>query len=172
MATGETSFTSKGLNVKKSSLAPLPNGEYELRLIGSSLEVGKNADPGKMPYVRAQFEIVGHNFASGKVRTQTVWFGTGMKPGKDGIRNPERASGIVGFAKSAGVDFDIGFVEMDDGSGATETCLNPQQLKEYLSGLDGTVVKARLKVDKGNAQYAPGNKVDEFIPTESAVTFG
>lgn len=173
MATGDQSFSSKGNSPKKFSISPLPPGEYELKLNTSSLTTGKKDEPGKMPNIRASFEIMGHAFESGKARTLTVWFLTDMTPSpKDGIRNPERGGQILDFSKAAGVDFDIGFVEVDNGSGGTVSCLNPQQMKQFLEGLDGTTVKAKVKIEKANGGYEASNKVMFFIPSENPVTFG
>ena len=100
MATGDSSFSSKGNTPKKSFPPPLPAGEYELKLQASSLTIGKKDEPGKMPNIRASFEMVGHNYPSGKARNLTIWFFTDMTPSpKNGVIMPERADQFLGSRK-------------------------------------------------------------------------
>ena len=42
------------------------------------------------------------------------------------------------------------------------TCLNPQQMKQFLETQDGVVVKAKVKIEKASGRYEASNRSGLF----------
>lgn len=163
----------------------LPPGTYELKLMSEKAEE-KKSDPidkatgkpkvdknGKLkvivPYVGGfYFETTDEK----KTRTYHSFF-LSLVPGSDGILNPNRGGGIAEFAQATGNgDFEPSVVEgqLEDSEGQDVPFLNPQEIIEFLKGLDGTIVKVVIKNEMNEYQGKKELKhqIDYFVAEDAA----
>lgn len=174
MAKGQKTFSSSGRKVVKLEFKPLPPGEYELKLNAKTLEIKTAAGPGKLPYINASVEALGTGGDSGKNRRVYHRFFLDTTPSKkDGVSMVERGAGLVAFARAGGVELDgIPVVAKtkinDDGSSEEHEILDPKAVLEFLKGLDGSVISAKVKVTPADGNYGPKNEIEYFIEGEPA----
>lgn len=161
--TGETTFTTRGRNTAKQEFKLLPNGEYELKLMGSAAEVKCKPEPGSVPYVQCTFQVTGSNR-----KIYHLFFLT-LRPGKNGQAMIDREDQLLGLRDVLGVDADFSIETVqakDKMTGELEPAqiLNGKQFADWLKGLDGTLVKAFIKTEPAMGGYPAKNKIGRFIP--------
>lgn len=159
--TGERTYSTSGKTPVRDTFPPLPAGNYELTLLGETVEVGKSDKVGSMPYVRVRFQVA---LPEGKTRKVSHFFACDTRP-RFGSPPPDKADGICGYAKALGEEFTGGMVEVPDEQGQNVLCLDPQDLAAYLRGKDGMVTKAHLRIKKAKegSGYSDDNSVSRFI---------
>lgn len=159
--TGEKKWSSKGRETKKSTFEPLPPGEYEFKILGSTFEKRKKQEPGSIPYVTGRFEVMGQD----SKRLLFPMFFLGVDAGKDGVANVERANGLLGLSQAVAQELDASIRTLKNKDGADVNILNPDDVVNWLKSLDGTIVKAVIKVRK-QKDRDPQNEIVNFVPAE------
>jgi hypothetical protein len=163
MAKGEQSFKAGGDKAKKRTFDPFEAGDRDLKVMAETVEI-KKADPSKknpkpVSYINCAFEALGTALEEGgKNRRVYHRFFTKMEPGKDGIVTPETVDQINGLLRALGREVDLPIVEE-----AGQKVVSPLAIKKFLQSIDGEVVKARVGIQKGTAEYPdPKNVIKEF----------
>lgn len=162
MATGEKTFSTAGRTVT-TGLPPFPQGDYELKLRKS--EVRCKDEPGAIPYVSVQAEVLGTAATEGG-KNRVVFFNLFMSlvPGKDGIVAPERGSGLVALARALDTELeDLNVIERDF-DGQHQEFLDARAVATWLQTLEGAVCRARIRISKAQNGFEPRNEVDRFLP--------
>lgn len=178
MASGEKTFSTANRTTYRYETKPLEPGDYSLKVLGNTAGIKKKPEPGKFPYVEVGFEVMGTaNTEGGKNRKMFHKFFTSTKVSKDGRSMQDKADQIVAYAQAVGETFNAGVITMADEKGNPVDCINPQQLKAWLMNLDGTIVQAHTKIErggKGNDGRVYNDKavIDYFIASELADTAG
>jgi len=173
MAKGESTFNLGKMDKKKRSFEPFKAGDYDLKLIGDTIEIRK-PDPSKKPdpkrdppvsYVTCGFEALGSaSEEGGKNRRVYHSFYTRLKPGKDGIITPQCVDQIKGLADGFG---DASKVDLKVTSENEQEVFSVISIKKYLESHDGDVVRARVGVQKGTKDYPnPRNRIEEFFEAD------
>jgi len=166
MAKGEKTFNSSQVEKKKRTYEPFPPGEYDLKVLGDTVEIRK-AEPSKknptpVSYVSCGFEALGTGVDGGKNKRVYHNFFCKMEPGKDGIVTPECADQIKGFADALGAALKASIVEE---SGIE--VISQLAVKKFIEAHDGDVVRAHVGIQKGTKDYPdPKNVIKEFIESE------
>lgn len=170
MTIGEKRFSTQGQQAVKQTFPVLPAKEWLLLLRTEKAQVAKAQGVGKFPRVDVRFEAIDSaTKEGGKNLSIFHMFFCANKEQKNGVIMTFRADQVVGFAKAIGQDFDAPTVTMQDEDGNDVEVIQPQHLLQWLKNLDGTIVKARTKVQKGTKEY-PNDKavIDYFVETEQA----
>ena len=172
MVTGNKKFSTAGQEVKRLTREPFPAGEYELKVkAGWEVRKSDSEKSSQLAYANGYFEVIGTGGESGKNRRLYVSFFTDLTPGSDGVAMPLRGGGIVEFCKAVGQDCEFDIIQQKKHIVATREfktvdTLSPKGIVRFLNDLDGTILKARIKVEKGlNGEME--NKVDYFIEAEN-----
>lgn len=171
--TGERTFSTAGRKVTDSKPTLIPAGTYTLAVDASAADVGKADRPDAIPYVNVRFTALGTaTKEGGKDRKLFHRLLLSLKPGKDGIMNMDRASGLTALAKALnteveGVEIVSQQVTNAEGNEVTIEYLNPRQVVEWVKSFDGTQVKGRVKVQKGTKEYPDDkNEIAAFMTVE------
>ena len=92
----------------------------------------------------------------------------------------ERQGGLLDLAKAIGQELEFSgqkvpyqkYSAKGEKQGNMEQIViaKPSEVLEFLKGLDGTVVRAHVKVEKGTGNYGDQNRVDYFIPSEESAS--
>lgn len=171
--TGERTFSTSGRKVSDLKPPLLPAGTYDLVVDASSADVGKADRPDAVPYVNIRFTAL--NTATkegGKDRKLFHRLLLSLKAGKDGIMNMDRGGGLTALAKALGTEIEgVEIVSQDvsdvNGNPVTIEYLNPRQVVEWVKSFDGSKLKARVKVQKGTAEYPDDkNEIAAFMTAE------
>lgn len=158
MTTGERTFNTSSQTVVSPKAQLIPAGTYESN-IAAGADIGCAKRPDAIPYVNLSFEVQGTaTKEGGKNRRVFHRLLLGLKPGKDGVLNPNRSNGVTAMAKALGTELEgIEIVEREvtDESGQTvrQEFLNPKQVVEWVKGFEGSSLKIKVKVQKGTAEY-------------------
>ena len=161
MAKGESTWSSKGEQVKKVSFEPLPAGWYELKL-GGPIEVRKAAGEGKFSRLSVRFSALGTGQNGGKDRIVFHDFYLRTEPNEKGTVLVKMGGQLVDFTKALGDDVDGAPLRKENG----EAIIDPLWLKKWLENREGEVVKGRVKVEK-DQNGEPRNKLTEFEEGEA-----
>lgn len=171
--TGERRISSKGEKTDKPSFEPFPAGDYELVLRGQKTEIrvsDENEDA--VPYVSATFEALntakGEN---GKNRLVFHMFRLKNVPQKDGRLPWKSGNQLAGYRDSTGVEFDLPVTDFTTRAANTYEILSPEAVKEYLQGLDGQSVRARIKVKEASGAFQAKNEISYFSKSEEEQPF-
>ena len=159
--TGEVGYSSAGRTPVRMSYEPVAPGDYNLTLLGKSVEIKGKPEPGKLPYVNLAFTAAGTGGEHGKDKRVYHKLFLNLEPSpKTGTPIVDQANQILGLAKALGVELSFGADAilkkdraLDDGSMQRVSILDPRKVVEWLQGFDGVTVKAHVKVRKGNKEY-------------------
>lgn len=169
MTTGERTFNTSSQTVVSPKAQLIPAGSYD-STVASGADIGCAKRSDAIPYVNVSFEVQGTaTKEGGKNRRVFHRLLLGLKPGKDGVLNPNRSNGVTAMAKALGTELEgIEIVEREvtDESGNTvkQEYLNPRQVLEWVKGFEGSSLKTRIKVQKGTAEYPDDkNEVAAFM---------
>lgn len=176
-ATGEVGYSSQGRTPVKMSYDPIPQGDYNLTLMGKSVEIKGKPEPGKLPYVNLSFTAGGTAKTEGGKDARVfhkLFLNLEPSP-KTGTPIVDQANQILGLAKAFGVDLNFGADALlrkdkanDDGSMQKVTILDPRKVVEWLQGFDGVTVRAHVKIRKGNKEYPNDqNDIAYFIEADT-----
>lgn len=169
-ATGDRKFSTSTQEVVQPKSMLIPAGTYTLVLNGDA-EIRTAEKPNAIPYVNVSFTVQGTATREGGKDLRVFHrFVLGLEPSKkDGVLNPNRSNGITAAAIGLGSDADLTIVErtVQDETGAElkQEYLNPKDVKEYLQSLQGSTVKARIRVSKSEG-YADKNEIAAFFKAE------
>lgn len=170
MVAGEKSFTTEGRQVKKMDFAPLPNGDYDFKVLGSTADIRKGTEPKSVPYVTVALEALGTAIAEGgKNRRVYHNFHLSLVPGNDGAINIDRPNGLTLFSKAIGEAFvgeDETVTTLD---GTTVQVVKAEDVKRWLQSKDGMIVRAHTKV-KTSKGYPDKAEISYFIEGEGSST--
>lgn len=168
MAIGVKGFDPKA-KVTGFNNTPVPDGVYELKLIGKSVEISrseKKAPNEAVPYVKWRAEILGT--ATEEFPRNKMYFGgfyLSNVPGQDGVCMWEREGGLIDFARASDGDCpDFGSVKMNE----EISHVDAPAVAEWLKEKDGRVFRARLVVKAKTAEYAAKNELKNWVPDEEA----
>lgn len=170
---GEMTFDLGAQQTYRFTSEPLdPRPEYQFKLLSSKAEIGKKDEPGKMPYVTVPLEVL--NTAKKEGEKNRVLFHrlfTSLKPDKNGKILPTRQDQATGLAQGVGLtSVPVPVVNLptgettESGESINQRCLNAQALKAWLEGLDGKVVKGKVKTAPAQNGYPAKSEIDFFIP--------
>lgn len=169
--TGVKTFNTSGRTVAKTSNPPpVAPGEYTCFIRPDHIKVACSDKPGAIPYVAYSIEVQGSALTEGgKNRLVFTNLFIGLKPGKDGVLNIDRANGLTALTRALGTPADgIELLEREF-EGEKVDYLNPQQVAEYLRNNAGVEFQAFIKVEtseyKGEKQEK--NVVSRFVARES-----
>lgn len=165
MAKGEMSWNAGSVQVKKFNFDPLPNGEYDMKLDGRTLEIRKKQEPGSFPRVASRFTAVGTGKDGQKDRIVFHDFYVRTEPNEKGTVLVAMSGQLVDFIKALGLDPDDVDLPLIDVNG--EKCIDAVALKKWLENRDGEVVKARVRTEK-DQNGEPRNRIGAFIEAEGA----
>lgn len=167
MAKGSKTFSLSNTEKKKRSFEPFPAGDYDLKLLGNTIEVKtpqvtkERTNP--IPYVNVAFEALGTGVDGGKNKRVYHMFFLSLKPGKDGIVSPATVDGLKGFADAIGDQPDMKIVEVGD-----VEAISALAVKKFLAEHDGEVVRAHVTIQRGTKDF-PNDKnvIKEFIESDA-----
>lgn len=169
MAKGESKFDMKAIDKKKRTFQPIPAADYDLKLLGDTVEI-KKADPSEknpkpISYVNVAFEALKSAKEGG--RNQRVYHRLflSLKPGKDGMISPQLADGLKGLGDALGSLPSLDTVTVEATDGETEM-VSPLAVKKWLMGKDGEVVRGHVKIKAGSKGYADSNVIAEFFEAD------
>lgn len=171
--TGERTFSTGNREVVKPKQTLIPNGTY-----GASLDSGMSTGQSKerwdaVPYVNCSFTVEGTATKDGGKNRKV--FGRlllGLTPGKDGVLNVDRESGVTALAKAYDTSFeDIEIVERkvtnpETGEEKTLEYLNPLQIIEALKAFEGAPLKMRIGTSPEKDGYGPKNEIKAFMKAQ------
>lgn len=173
--TGERGYSSEGRVPVKMTFEPVKPGDYELTLVGASLEV-KIAQASGMPYVNAAFTMGGTAADGGNDRRVYKRFGVSLEPReKTGRPVVDEANELLGFSKATGAELNFGEDAIttksrrkDDGTVVQEKCLDPAAVKAWLQQFDGSTVRGHVRIKRASekdkkAGYSDQNEISHFI---------
>lgn len=174
--TGELGYSSQGRTPVRMTYDPVPQGDYNLTIMGKSLEVKGKPEPGKLPYVNVSFTAEGTAKKDGGKDARIfhkLFLNLEPSP-KTGTPIVDQANQILGLAKALGVDLAFGRDAilrkdraLDDGSMQKVNILDPRKVIEWLEGFDGVTVRAHVKVRKGTKEYPNDqNEIAYFIEAD------
>lgn len=153
MATGEKKWSSSEQQTKRTSYEPLPAGVYTLKMKRSwEVRQSESEKSSQLRHVNGYFVVVVPGKEDSKKR-QYHSFHLDLTPsGSDGVVMPNRGGQLTELSKAVGESVNCGIIQqkkrLKDGSYVTVDTLNPKQVCDYLNNLDGSEVKAKLKVEK------------------------
>jgi hypothetical protein len=168
MATGEKKWSSGGQEVKRTSFAPIPTGDYELR-VKRVWEVRKSDSPksSQLRYANGYFEVIIPG--KDKPRRQYHSFHVDLTPSvKDSIAMPNRGGQIVEFCKAVGEELNANIIQQEKNKDGVKTrvdTLSPKAIVEFMNNLDGTTLHAHIKVEK-NWKGEDDNVIEYFVESE------
>jgi hypothetical protein len=174
-ATGTKTFSTAGRTVAKNTIQPIPPGEYTLSIRADDISVEQSdKKPDAVPYVKYSLEAHGTAATEGgKNRRVFCSLFLSLSPGKDGVINIDRASGLVALCKALGTDTEFEeaerTVQMPDGSEKVLKFLNPQQVADFLRNSVGVELKGYVKVEPNeyNGEKTERNVIGRFIAREA-----
>lgn len=172
-ATGEVGYSSQGRTPIKMNFDPFPAGDYDLTLLGGTIEIKGKPEPGKLPYVNLAFEAAGTaTTEGGKDKRVYHMLFVNLEPSpKTGTPIVDQANQLLGLAKALGAELEFGSdailrkdKENDDGDMVKVNILDPRQVVEWLKQFDGAQVRAHVRVKKGTKDYPNDkNEIAYFI---------
>ncbi len=174
-ATGTKTFSTAGRTVAKNTIQPIPPGEYTLSIRADDISVEQSdKKPDAVPYVKYSLEAHGTaTTEGGKNRRVFASLFLSLTPGKDGVVNIDRPSGLVALCKALGTELEgveeaERTVQMPDGSEKVLKFLNPQQVAEFLRNSAGIELKGYVKVEPNeyNGEKTERNVIGRFIARE------
>lgn len=169
MATGQSSFSTSGQQVIKRAV--YPPGTYRWAIDGPSAEVRQKQEEGAVPYVNVKLKLVGETREDGSPVKYSIYkrFFLNLDPGSDGVLMPNRADGLVAFAKAVGQDVEVPIVKlpkkMKSGQMQTIDALDARAVCRWLKDLDGAEFTARIKTVK-NLAGDDDSELAEFVQGE------
>lgn len=169
--TGERTFNTSAQQVVTPKATLIPPGTYAMT-VSSGAEVGCAKRPDAIPYINVSFEVDGTaTKEGGKNRRAFHRLLLGLKPGRDGVLNPNRSNGVTAMAKALGTELEgIEIVEREvevDGQTVKQEYLNPRQVLEWVKSFEGSTLKGRIKIQKGTAEYPDDkNEISAFMLPE------
>lgn len=170
--TGEKVWSGEEEQVTRYQFEPVENRDWEGTLITSKAQIGKSNE-GFIPYVKGiQIRLDGSAKEEGqKDRSVFLMLFTSLKPGKDGVKMPNRAGQVVDLGKALGNPYrgPVVTVRSPDGEESVEA-LAVKPLLDWVKNQDGKRVKLHTKTERdqnGNLQ----SKVDYFIEAEQGSSF-
>lgn len=169
---GETTYSTQGRTAQKFAFEPVPSKDWEAKINGDKFEIRAKQEPGSIPYINGAFEILDSAAVDGgKNRVIFKMFFLSLKPGKDGNVSPDRADGILGMARSLGIDAEFDILSKNDKDGVPVFYLNPKTVLQWIKDNSGAVVRLHSKVvsQKGADGKPNGERkaeVDYFIAAE------
>jgi hypothetical protein len=171
MATGERKFDSSTRQVVQPNFKPFAPGEYDLK-IGTDWEIRTAEGQGRLPYLNGSFEVLGTAASEGGKNKKVFHrFFLDLSPAKDGVSMVDRGNGITAFAKSAGTTLEVAILQKPKGKELIPVdILAPKETLRWLLAMDGTVVRAHVKIEKGTGGYQDKNVVGTFIEVEEAAS--
>lgn len=180
MATGEKTFSSEGRQVHVFKSTPFKQGDYDMKLMNDA-ETRTKPGEGNLPYINVSFEAQGTAEKEGQKNRRVFhrFFLDTTPSSKDGVAMVDRGNGIVAFAAAASQPLSVSLVARKKGVGedAQEVdILGPKGTVAYLKALEGTIVRAHVKVvagteadpERGTQGYPAKNEVAYFILPEDA----
>ena len=171
-ATGEKQWTSAGKTPQKFQFTPAPPKDWEAVILGANFEIAVANKPGAIPYIKGRLELLNSSETEGgKNKLLFPTFFLSLKPGKDGITSPDRASGVLGVARALGEQVDFPISERQDEDGQTIEMLDPRSVLQWFKDHTGMTIKLHSRVSpvKGADGKPTGEKraeVDYYIEAE------
>lgn len=173
-STGEMTFDLGAQQTYRFTSEPLdPKPEYQFKLLGEKSAVKKKEEPGKFPYVEIPIEVLGTAKKEGD-RNRVLFHRLfcSLKPDRNGKIMVARQDQAAGLAQAAGqtsvpvpmVNLPTGEVNETTGEAVTQRCLNPQALQQWVKGMDGKIVKGKVKTKPAKDGYPASSEIDFFIP--------
>lgn len=169
MATGEKKWNSGDQQVKRTSFSPIPTGDYTLK-VKRSWETRKSESEksSQLRYANGYFEVIIPG--KDKPRRQYHSFHCDLTPSEsDGVAMPNRGGQIAEFCKATGENLSSGIIQqkkrLKNGEYKTVDTLSPKAIAEFMNNLDGTTLKAHIKVEK-NWKNEDDNVIEYFIESD------
>lgn len=178
-STGEMTFDFGSQQTYRFTSEPLdPKPTYDIKILGKQASIEKKEEPGKYPYILVPLEFLNTAKKEGD-KNRVLWHRlfTSLKLDKQGKVMVNREDQAVQLGKAAGsmpnvptVNLPTGETNPETGEALTQRCLNPQILKTWIEGLDGKVVKGKVKTVPPKDGYPAKSEVDMFIAPTLAMS--
>lgn len=177
---GESGYSSQGKTAVRMSFEPINAGDYELALVGQSVET-RVPDTSGVPYINCSFVARGTALQEGqKDRRVFKKFWLGIEPSPNtGAAPVDSADQLLGYARALGEELNFAgddtttvTAKNDKGETRQVRILRPKAVKAWLQEHDNTVVQARVKVRRGRKDKRTGqmyddqNEIDYFIEAD------
>jgi len=145
-AVGEKQWSSNGKTPTRFQFSLLPAKDWEAIILGNNFEIAVANKPGAIPYIKGRMEILNSSETEGgKNKLLFPTYFLSLKPGKDGVTSPDRASGVLGVARALGEQVDFPIVERQDENGATIEMLDPMAVLQWFKDHAGMTIKLHSK---------------------------
>lgn len=162
MAKGESTWSSKGVKTVKFNSTPLAPGEYDLRIDPTWAQACATGE-GKVPYLKGSFTALNTATSEGgKDRKVFHNIFIELTPDKNGVPMATRGNNILGLARALGL-------ELEDAPTVTlsgKELLAPAYCKQFVLNNEGSVVKAKIKIEKGTNGFEDQNRIVFFVEAE------
>lgn len=171
MAKGEKRWT--GGDIVKMTFTPVPNKDWEVKLIASAVKVDKQKpESGGIPYLSGlRFQCFNSaEKEGGKDRIIFHALFLGLRPDKNGNVSPNYANGLNALMKAFGENpatQNIGILTKELEDGESIEYLDPKDVLQYLKNHDGDTLSLHSKI-KNSETYGAQAQVDYFIEAEGA----
>lgn len=164
MAKGQAVWNSAEQEVVKYSFKPFPAGDYELKLLGETVDI-RTSKAGRK-YLSLGFQALGTAKLTENSNDSRVYhmLFLGLTPDKRGKLTPNRADQLKGLLDALGEQRK--FAAVPNGGG---DMLDIRAISKFLKEKDGEVVEAHVRIQKGDKDY-PNDKnvIDYFIAADEA----
>ncbi len=175
MAKGESRWDPKARTVTKNEFRTAPTNDYVLKS-KKNFRVACKDEPGAIPYVWGNVEVLGTEDAEGKNISMLLPLFLTLTPRKqDGKPAVDLSGGITELTQLLGVDVpeevmaDILTFPATEERGEAEA-LNSKKVKDFLNGLGEFTIKAHVRKQPAKAGWPAKNQVDYFIVDEGNAT--
>lgn len=169
MAKGERRFNSAGQDVVHFDRSPLPEDDYDLKLLADDLGVRSSKDkgPNAIPYINCRFEALNTAAKEGqKNRLVFKRFFLSLKPSPQGSVAPLRGGGLTELYRSKGMELEVPVLSKTIVSGEGEDAtqeeveyLDPEAILEQLQEWTDSVFRAHVSVDKPRDRVVNGKTI-------------